>query len=278
MKIYKFTINNLEYLVTVLLIFVLISGCKKEEEDEKPPPLLPAVSTFVIDFSYFEQIDTTHFREDPTFTNIGAAMTRVLEWNDFIDAGLSIPMSALVEDDKGDYIYDPVTNAWNWSYEFGSGGLVYWAKLQAWLDPAGVQWALFITEEGNYYDFLWVTGIVDANLSDSYWTIYLDPDNWEPFVEVRYKKLGDESFRITYENILYKDDEEGSYIQYLRDDDPDYDLNLELLKKSIDNLTEIKFNSLSSFGKIDDPALFGEEGWHCWDELYRDIDCDSIPQ
>lgn len=265
--------KQLYNIVLLFVILIFLGSCDKKEEKEQPAPLIPPVGTLVIDFSQFENIDTNLVRNTESFENFGVALDRILPWQHIIYERIPIPIVGYAEAHHHNYFYDPNYDSWSWSYQFAYGGEYYHGKLQAWLDPAGVQWAFYVTRDDDYYEFLWMKGVAEANLTRGFWTIYLDPDNWEPYIEINYKIIEDGRYEITYENVLHKDVNEGSYISYTYDSTSYYNSHYEIYKVYLDNTTEIDWNSDSFEGRITDMLYYKNDLWYCWDESAKNIDC-----
>ena len=68
---------------------------------------------------------------------------------------------------------------------------------------------------------------------------------------------------------------EGSYIVHALAEGEPYDRAYNIYIAADDNLSEIEWHALEKYGRRRDPAVFGDDQWHCWDYTLADVDCDD---
>ena len=126
------TINNiLQKLMIILFAFALImpTACDKndEAEDIKPSgaPDIPPESTFVMDFSGFENADTTDLKSTQSYHNWWYAASYAAIWNTIITVGFAVPVISFREAFNHLPVYDPDLGSWVWSYNFMAQGAAH---------------------------------------------------------------------------------------------------------------------------------------------------------
>jgi hypothetical protein len=102
--------------------------------------------------------------------------------------------------------------------------------------------------------------------------MYKSPENNVAFLTIEWNMDWEQEVSdITYTIVETGNEEYGSYITYGITADTDYDAyyTISLSQK----LTEIKWNLTTKAGMVKDQMKFEDSDWHCWDELYQDVDC-----
>ena len=261
-----------------LLIFVsfsVIISCNGDDDDEdRPAPLFPDDSTFIIDFSVFTTADTIYLREIESFNNFGRALTNIAFWDSIISFNLEVPAAAFHGVSKEHGIYDPTIDYWVWAYPFAVQSDFFRAKLHAWLVEDGVQWGMYVTSKGDYYDFFWFTGVSETNLHEGMWLVYLDPENWEPYIDINWGRNDQTNqYEIEYKYVLYQHPEENSFIQVSYKNEENYDCSATVFWRSQNRFVYVDWDTESKTGRIKEPDYFGDSDWHCWNSYLLDVDC-----
>jgi hypothetical protein len=260
---------------TVLALFTGVfsfPGCK--EEEDKPAPQIPPESTFVVDFSDYPDADTTSYRDMDTYKNWWWAANNVAAWNTFIALSMAVPIASFREAFNHEAVYDPDSDSWTWSYNFWLANVGYMASLHASLVTEGVKWEMYISKDGAYSDFLWYMGVSGTDVTEGYWIIYRNPLDPAELVEITWHRdpaagTGD----IKYMNVEPGGSENGGYIHYGTTSLTPYNAFYNIYNKGKDNLTEISWDRTTKAGQVKDPFHFGDDAWHCWNELLQDITC-----
>jgi hypothetical protein len=274
-----FSENRKNFLVFFLSVLLLVIFCKKNTtEVEENYPQIPPVNSFLMDFSFFTSQDTTDIIMKPvsqlqTHQNWGWAAGNVLVWNTIITVGLAVPVAAFVES----FHHKPVKqqdDRWLWQYNFEVFQITYTAKLYGAFDNDSTRWEMYISKDGVYEDFLWYTGKADVPHTGGEWIMFAEPANPTPLLSiVWHRNVENGTADITYMNIVPGGRENGGYISYGITNNTPYNAYYNIYNKGQDNLTNIECNRETNIGRVKDPAHFGDELWHCWNENLEDVDC-----
>jgi hypothetical protein len=55
-----------------------------------------------------------------------------------------------------------------------------------------------------------------------------------------------------------------------------YDAFYDIYNAGRDNHTNIEWNLDEKYGRVKDPFHFGDEDWHCWNNLLDDAPCSVV--
>lgn len=253
-----------------MLLFPLL-GCEKEEQNEAPQ--LPPESSFVIDFSDFEN-QTKSLLLDDTYQNFTLAVVHVAVWNTVIILHAAVPIAAYREAFNHKPVEQP-DGSWLWSYTVQVGFATYTANLYGRTEGIYIQWEMYINKSGPgaFDDFLWYTGESHMAGTNGTWTLYKSPNEAIPFVRIDWHNNLDGTFDIAYINIVPDGPENGGFISHGVTKDLPYNAFYEIFNKGQNNLVEINWNRFYMTGQIKDPNFFGDDEFHCWDEAGIDITC-----
>ncbi len=260
----------LALLMFVFISFLALHGCKNDKDE--PSPGLPPESSLVMDFSDFQNADTTLKRDMETYHNWWWAASNVVVWNTFITVGMAIPIASFREAFNHEAIYDPDLESWTWSYNFTGGGAIHLASLQAALVQDSVLWKMYISKQGAFSDVLWYYGTSDLDATGGYWIMNKDPLNPVQMLNITWHRnaiLG--TADIKYLNIIPDSEENGGYIHYGITNDTPFNAFYDIFNKGKDNLTNIQWNRITRAGEVKDPDHFGDTEWHCWNEMKQDV-------
>lgn len=269
--------------IAILLMGTLpwSGGCNTNPNLDQPPEI-PPVSTFVMDFGEFADSGSAPKLIDGSIDPVVAQMIpggywtwsalKVGAWNVIITVGLAVPVAAFV----ASFNHDPQAQedgSWAWTYDVPLGGKTYTARLTAAAIQNGIEWNMYVSQEGGYTDFNWFSGQSNLVGTAGTWTLNKNPDDPTPLLKIEWTRdtegtTGD----IQYTNIESGANDEGSYIAYAKASGL-FDASFELLNNAGDNLTTIEWSTTGHDGRIKDPAHFGDENWHCWDGNLQNADC-----
>jgi hypothetical protein len=255
----------------ILLAFLLVTAsCKKNDE---LAPDLPPQSSFVMNFSDFSNPDDTlGAREISTYQNWGYSYTNVVVWQAVLTVGLAVPVASFVESFNHEAVYHPDANYWTWSYNVTVGFDVYGAKLTGYLEADSVVWEMRITKGSEYVDFLWYYGKSAIDGNGGFWILQENPSNPNTLLRIDWHKYADGTADISYMNIRPGDPENGGNIFY-GTATTEFNRFYHIYNKGLDNLTEIEWSSVNQNGHVKDMHHFGDDSWHCWNEVLVDIVC-----
>ena len=270
------------FLISTMLALVLSAGCDKNPTDPDPgvPPELPPMSTFLMDFSAFQQnsangASVAGMMPDQTLSklNWGFSALQVGVWNSLITLGMAIPVATFGQALQQTPTYAG-NNTWVWEYSVPAGVQAVTCTMTGKRVEEGVEWSMAITQHGVFEDFVWYTGFCNYQISEGYWILFKSPDDRRAMLRTDWHRdPATESGDIRYTNILEGDAENGGYIAYEKTLDTLYDRHYDIYNKGKDNLTEIEWNATTKAGRVKDPNHFGNSDWQCWDENFNDVDC-----
>jgi hypothetical protein len=265
--------NYLSILFAVSII--IFSACKKE--DHGTPPEIPPESSFVMDFSDFEENDGKSYLLLNDYSNYQRAVAHVFIWNIVITINLAVPVATFVHSFNYTPQYQPDEAAWKWTYDVTIGGGTYTANLYGKILETHVQWDVYISKSGmsGYSDFHWYHGTSNHDNTAGEWTLNHSPAIPNPYIGIVWNRnISDQTFNITYTNIVPGGAENGGYISYGFTNDEHYNAFYEIYNKGQDNLVDINWHRTTRDGRIKDPAFFGDEDFRCWNTILINIDCE----
>jgi hypothetical protein len=270
----KFNLKSLQ--IYSLLFFVLV-GCTKTDVNgpESEAPTIPPKESFVMDFSFQSSSSMSKSTQILAKQNWGYAALNVGIWNTIITVGLAVPVGAFaatIDQDKEPVKLDDGT--WVWNVDYQILGVRHTAELHGKIEISGVTWKMYISKENFYDKFLWYTGESDFLATEGKWTLNQAPDNPQPILDITWnREPEDGTADIKYTNIEPDGPENGGYIHYGKVNETPYDAFYDIFNKGKDNHTDIKWNLTSKDGRVKDPLHFGDDDWHCWNNLLEDTTC-----
>lgn len=272
------TLKSVSLILGLSLVIALVfSGCSKDDENPAgPAPNLPPESSFIMDFSDFTNADTTAaYKSSLSYHNWGWSATHVFIWNAVIHITFVVPVAAFYESFHHDGVWDPDVNAWVWSYNFMAGGVVHLAELQGSLVNGGVKWEMYISKNNAYSDVLWYWGFSNGTNTEGEWHLNGNPEDLEELISIEWNKnIETGEANIKYTNVQEGHEEEGGYIIYGIANNEFYNAFYDIYSASKDNLLEIQWHRTNKYGRVKDEFHFGDDDWHCWDEMLLNTDCE----
>jgi len=258
-----------------LLLAIVISGCSKDDETPvEPAPNLPPESSFVMDFSDFENADTTSiYKSSLGYQNWWHAASHIFVWNIAINITFAVPVAAFYESFNHEGIWNADANAWVWSYDFLAAGVSHTANLHASLVEGGVKWQMYISKDNAFNDVLWYWGISNIANLEGEWHLNANPQNVEEVIAIEWDKdIETGEAHIKYTNVEAGAQEEGGYIIYGIANNEYYNAFYEIYSANLDNLMEIQWHRTQKYGRVLNEPFFGDDNWRCWDEMLLDVD------
>jgi hypothetical protein len=261
------------------LALTLFFACAKDEPtktEEEQPPTPPQADYFIIDFNVFpDSTSPAPFQKEQqilTYQNWGFAAVNVAVWNSLITLTLIAPVATFNSTIQEEPVLQP-DGRWLWTKNFNVLGVPHTSKLYGETVTSGAEWEMYLSKENAFTDFKWYTGFSNLPLTEGNWTLFKDPDSSVEFIRIdwhRNQQGGD----IKYTNIIPGHQDNGGYIYFEKNDaSSPYDRFYDIYNKSMDNLTQIEWDSVTREGRVLDALHFGNPDWHCWDMDLMDIVC-----
>lgn len=262
--------RTLAHLLLVLVIVILtVGGC----DDLSGAPTIPPEETFVISFEDFQGTDGPATLGAGNQSNWDYAARVVGAWSIIIKGGLAVPVAAF----RASFHNIPLhldDGSWLWDYSVNVGGSIYTAELHAQFITEGVRWAMNISKEGEYEDFLWYYGECDIRATGGFWILRKSPADPTDLLQIDWSRnASGGAHTVRYTNIVPGGDENGGYIDTQYTEGATYDHVWDLYNKRQENHTYIEWSSTTSEGRVKNPNYFGDDDWHCWDSSRMNTTC-----
>jgi hypothetical protein len=263
--------RTLLHLLLVLIIPLLtVAGCG----DASGAPTIPPEETFVISFEDFYQTNgLISLEASSNQSNHNYAALAVGIWSIIIRVGLAVPVAAFQASFHNIPLHQP-DGSWLWSYSVNIGGSIHTAKLHAQFITEGVHWAMNVSKEGEYEDFLWYYGDGDLPATEGFWILKQSPTDPTDLIRIDWSRdVSAGTHAVRYTNIVPDGPENGGYIDTQYANGAPYDHIWDLYNKGQDNHTYIEWSSSTGEGRVKDSNHFGDEDWHCWDSDHINSEC-----
>ncbi|MFC2115029.1 hypothetical protein ACFLTU_01040 [Bacteroidota bacterium] len=264
--------NKIFSLLAIFLLFAMVSCSEKEDQDT--PPDLPPVDALMMDFSEFidNPANQSALKSMNTYQNALYSYATVAIWNIVATAPMIIPVAAYLESFKHTPVYLG-ENSWQWSYSVNAGMDTYTARLVTKrISNEEFKADMFITRVGVYEDFKWFEGTVRYDRTHAEWTMYESALNNVKWLNIEWNKDWElDVSDITYTIVKAGGPENGSFIEFGIVDDETYDAYYSISYSQKE--TFIEWNLSSKVGRVKDMVTFGDADWHCWNEVFLDVDC-----
>jgi len=264
--------RTLVHLLLVLAVVVLtVNGCG----DVSGAPTIPPEETFVIPLEDFPNNETNGLISLGTGnqSNWYYAAGTVVIWGAILITTLVVPVAAF----RTSFQHTPVQQpdgSWLWSYSVNIGNATYTAKLHGQFITEGVHWAMNISKEGEYEDFLWYYGEHNLPATEGFWILKQSPVVPNDLLQIDWSRnISAGTYTITYTNIAPDGLLNGCYIYTQYTKGIPYDYICDLYNKVEDNHTYIDWSSTTKEGRVKDFNHFGDNDWRCWDSDLMNITC-----
>ena len=263
--------RTLAHLLLVLVIAVLtVTGCG----GASGAPTIPPVNTFVIPIEDFQNSGTGGLITlAGNQSNWDYAAFTVVYWGAILITKLAVPVAAF----RASFQHTPAQQddgSWIWSYSVNIGNATYTAELHAQFITEGVHWAMNISKEGEYEDFLWYYGECDLPATEGFWILKDSPANPTDLLGINWSRnISAGTYAVRYTNIVPGDPNNGGYIDTQYTKGVPYDHVWDLYNKSGDNHTYIEWSSTTGAGRVKNSNHFGDDNWHCWNSTRMNVTC-----
>ncbi len=258
-------------LVTALMLAIVSISCS-EKENEDTLPELPPVDALMMDFSEFidNPAPMQALKSMDTYQNAVYSYATVSIWNLLVNLPMIVPVAVYLEsfNHTPAYLGD---NTWQWTYSKPAGENTYTARLVTTrISNDEFTAEMFISQVGVAGEFMWFDGTVRYDRTHAEWTMYKSPAENLAWLEIEWNKDWEKEISdITY--TITDGEESGSYITFGITEDTDYDAYYAISFSQKE--TMIKWNRTDKTGRVKDSVNFGDEIWHCWNEMFVDVDC-----
>jgi len=227
----------------------------------------PPFSTLSIDFSNFNYDSTSlNLNNLPNWQN---AVLSVNDWKLFINQTITIPSEVYAEAENQIPCFE--AGSWLWSYNTVVDQINYSVNLYGTVENLNITWDLYISKEGYYSDFLWLTGYQSIDGTAGQWILNKSYEENYNFLKIDWTfENNDSSKTVKYTNIISDNENFGSTIFFDSETGLEMDNYLEIFEASTQDITKIYWNKTYKSGKILIPH---NNIWFCWDENYEDYVC-----
>ncbi|MGH1364766.1 MAG: hypothetical protein ACRBF0_14480 [Calditrichia bacterium] len=272
--------NTFLRLFAILLFSItILSSCAEDLSgpgDGETAPELPPENTMLMNFDFLANPAPAELPAGKTRAHLNWAALNVGIWNTILVVTLVGPVAAFGES----FNHDPVRQedgSWLWSYNFPVLGVQHSAKLYGRLESNQIQWEMFVSRDGAFTDRLWFYGQSDLLITEGTWTLN-DPNRAveTSFLFIEWQRdLQSEDASVKYTNVLDGNAGKGSYIEYGRLTNGDFELFYDIYNAETGNQTDIEWdrNPTVTAGRVADENRFGDTNWRCWDSQGEDITC-----
>lgn len=276
--------------LSLILSLIVFQSCQKDNETIQPnengtptdqvAPELPPEGLFFMPFTSFESVDTPgvadsgiDFRNNPTYRNWFYAAFNVVAWSTGVGINLAIPSAAFSASFANEPTYQGDLT-WLWTYDVEVGQDIYTANLTGKIiNLSEVEWTMKVSKAGGFTDVTWYTGIVSIDFTQANWTVFQNPQNPEPYLNIVFSgDLQGLNFDITYTNVSPNSPENGEFIAFSANDAAEFNRTYDVLNDG--NLLEVKWDAITRAGRVKSPDFFNDEEYHCWDSELKDVDCE----
>lgn len=270
-------------LILLISAMFIIASCEKDEDPD--PPKLPPADALVMDFSDFNnpnyaggQLKSLSESQEwvISYQNYGHAFVNVAVWSTLAGLTMAVPSIAYAAalQENPVYLGD---GKWEWEFSIDSGTLeTYSAKLLvSRISNEEFKAEMYVTKTGlnGFSNFKWYEGVIRYDRTHAEWTLYESAANPSELLRIEWNKDWEvNTSDITYTNIKAGGPENGSFIRYEKMANGEFDSRYTISTSS--NQVVIEWDSQSKSGHVIDEQKFGDQLWHCWNELLQDVECD----
>lgn len=256
-------------------LLIAFSSCEKAPD----PMELPPTESLVIDWDMFPSNDKKSVDEELSYINWFYSAASIVVWNTVVAANVAIPTVAYGAAFNNEPVYLG-EETWEWSYSVTVNQRTVVARLVgARINNETFSMEMYLTETGNFEDFKWFEGVIRYDHTEANWTLSQGPENPAQYLDISYQK----DFETDVANIRYTvidptNDMYNGYIDY--GIDPAIDLDAHYTISRGDTITYIEWNTDTNEGRVKDERQYGDNVWHCWDTLLRDVECpvEELPE
>ena len=251
----------------LLALTFMFAACTSDEEvNPGTPPELPPASSMEMDFSQFDNRANSGGRE--MATNWETAATYVGVWNVVLAVGMAVPVASFKAAISQKASYDSDRGLWVWNFDHKVVGRTYSFELTGEVTDAGVEWNMYASEQNGFQNVLWYSGVMAADGSSGYWELNKDGDNPTPYLRIDWEVENEEAAYIKYKNIETGTAGFGSYIEYGKTTEVDYNRYYNIIGAGGASV-EVEWNHETGIGhyRVNGGAYL------CWDTSFEDVAC-----
>ncbi|ADR21326.1 hypothetical protein MATR_10450 [Marivirga tractuosa] len=265
----------------LLSLMVLFVSCNPDDENNQDPkPVMPPEYSMAPDFDDFQ---TDGNQRNQTIENWFYSAVNVGVYSAILKGSLAIPVTAFKVTISQEPFFDTDAGVWTWESSFSAHSNDYTIRLTADVADGNVDWKGYITSTGTPStssftppeNFLWFEGQSTVDGNSGSWTLIESPANPSPWISTQWSR----NEAQTEANALFTIEKEGellgSYIDYSRDEDSDYNRSVEISNTQSNDLIQIEWNSELKFGRVKSTNHFGDSNFHCWNEDLQDVTCEE---
>ncbi len=226
-------------------------------------------------------MDFSYFSDDPTqaallksmegYTNFLYSYGNVAVWNLLTTLQMIVPTAAYLESFKQTPVYLG-DNSWQWSYTVGQGLQTLTVRLVTKRKSNEDFTAELLISSAGGEEFKWFDGVIRYDKTKADWTMYMDDQvaGAVAWLDVEWNMDWEKNISdLTY--TILTGEEKDSYIEFGITEATDYNAYYTISFSAKD--TYIKWNIDSKEGRVKDETNFTDSDWHCWNELFQDVEC-----
>lgn len=256
-------------LLSLMVIFV--SCNPNDENNQDPKPVMPPEYSMAPNFDDFQ---TEENQRNQTIENWFYSAVNVSVYSALLTGSLAIPVTAFKATISQDPFYDTDAGVWTWESSFSANSNDFSIRLTGDVVDGNVDWKGYISSSSsNVDDFVWFEGQSDIDGNSGSWTLFESPQNPSAWISTEWSRNDDQTEANATFTIEKEGESLGSYIEYSRNENSDYNRSVEISNTQSGDLIEIDWNSELKFGRVKSENYFGDTDFHCWDENLQDVDC-----
>ncbi|MEQ8470842.1 MAG: hypothetical protein RIC35_06630 [Marinoscillum sp.] len=264
------------FLGLLVALSVLLIGCSEDSEEIGTPPSLPPMASLSADLGNFPQYETHRGDKVENKDNFIFAATNVGFWQNTLTYGFLIPAAAFPAADDHDFAYSSSLKKWQSTYSVSVNQEVFSATLMAKRNDETILWELYLSSEGEFEDFLWVTGESLIDNSEGEWIIYGSPAQPRQVLQVQWDRDQESYINSKYTIIDEESTKNGSSVEFglSLDSDYTYYYNVMVIDSEGENYkASILYNQNSTEGSVKSETVYGDSDFRCWDAAHDNVEC-----
>ncbi len=256
----------------LLSLMVILVSCNPDEENSQDPkPVLPPEYSMAPNFDDFQAEGN---QRNQTIENWFYSAVNVRVYSALLTGSLAIPVTAFKATVSQDPFYDTDAGVWTWENSFTANANDFSIRLTADVVNSNVDWKAYISSSSNNVeDFIWFEGQSNVSGNSGSWTLFESPQNPSAWISTAWSRNEDQTEVNATFTIEKEGESLGSYIDYSRDENSDYNRSVEISNTQSGHLITIDWNSELKDGRVMSENYFGDTDFHCWDENLQDVSC-----
>jgi hypothetical protein len=268
----RITILNRLFLLALLSGCLISCGKEDDPQAEQVAPVVPSAATLDMKIYNFSEEDASNGRTmaEGKWNALHASLGFNI-WTTIVKLQVAIPSVALNEAFK----QTPTLTSngrWLWTYNLEAVDnyqVKLYAKNQG---DQQVGWEMYLSKEGGFQNYLWVTGTSDRSSKQGQWIVNKEGDE---LMRVDWKKESSDTVtELVYTHLEAGSEYEGSYVKYQTLNEGDYNVAYSVYLSNEDNTLNINYHTETLVGRVSDEKRFKDKAWHCWNSDFEDISCE----